>query len=82
MFWTQERDALMHQHYRRMHSQDLADIIGCTAKAVRQRAYRLGLTVPQKGRPPRVAVAPIKLPVRFVPKPVRGRFAALTQAWR
>lgn len=82
MFWTPERDALMRQHYRRMHSEDLAEMIGCTGKAVRQRAYRLNLTVPQKGRPRNVAVTPVKLPMRFTPKPVRGKFAALTQAWR
>lgn len=82
MFWTPERDALLHQHYRRMHSQDIADMLGCTARAVRQRAYRLGLTVPKKGREPRKAVAPIKLPVRTVIKPVRGKFAALVEAWR
>lgn len=82
MFWTPERNDLVRKHYRKMHSQDLADMLGCTAKAVRQHAYRLGLTVPQKGDRPRKAIAQIKLPIRVMPKPVRGKFAALVEAWR
>lgn len=70
--WTPEREALLREHYDKMPARELGEMLGCTGKAVRQRAYVLGLTVATPGRARATARRDV----------YTGPLAALMRAWR